>query len=339
MSQDKTNEDMTFAVQGGNSRRSGIRIMGQLIGLVKPLLPVMILAIVLGTVGYLCAIFLTILAGYGLMHILLEPVMEPRILFIALVVMAVMRGILHYGEQYCNHFIAFKLLAIIRHKVFAALRKLCPAKLEGRDKGNLISVITSDIELLEVFYAHTISPIAIAVLTSLVMILFLGRISPAAAVLALAGYLAVGAAIPLFFGSRGADKGMEFRNGFGDLNSFILDSLRGLDETIQYRQGEKRRIEMAERSDQLGEVQKELNRLEASQRSATNLVILLFSFAMLFLMIGLRQAGSVDLTGMLTGTIAMMGSFGPVTALASLSNNLNQTLASGERVLDRKSVV
>ena len=338
-------------IQGGKSRRSGIRIMGQLIGLVKPLLPVMLLAIVLGTVGYLCAIFLTILAGYGLMHILLEPVMEAlgvslaslgagaflrmetQTLFIALIVMAVMRGIFHYGEQYCNHFIAFKLLAIIRHKVFAALRKLCPAKLEGRDKGNLISVITSDIELLEVFYAHTISPIAIAILTSLVMILFIGRTSPVAAVLALTGYLAVGAVIPLFFGKRGADKGMEFRSGFGDLNSFILDSLRGLDETIQYCQGEKRTKEMAERSDRLGGVQKGLNRLEASQRSVTNLVILLFSFAMLFLMIALRQTGSVDLTGMLVGTIAMMGSFGPVTALASLSNNLNQTLASGERVL------
>ena len=338
-------------IQGGKSRRSGIRIMGQLIGLVKPLLPVMLLAIVLGTVGYLCAIFLTILAGYGLVHILLEPVMEAlgvslaslgagaflrmetQTLFIALIVMAGMRGIFPYGEQYCNQFIAFKLLAIIRHKVFAALRKLCPAKLEGRDKGNLISVITSDIELLEVFYAHTISPIAIAILTSLVMILFIGRISPVAAVLALTGYLAVGAVIPLFFGKRGADKGMEFRSGFGDLNSFILDSLRGLDETIQYCQGEKRTKEMAERSDRLGGVQKGLNKLEASQRSVTNLVILLFSFAMLFLMIALRQTGSVDLTGMLVGTIAMMGSFGPVTALASLSNNLNQTLASGERVL------
>lgn len=333
------------------SRRSGVRIMGQLIGLVKPLLPVMLLAILLGTIGYLCAIFLTILAGYGLMHILLEPVLEamgaglaasgadlflklePGTLFIALVVMAVLRGILHYGEQYCNHFIAFKLLAIIRHKVFAALRKLCPAKLEGRDKGNLISVITSDIELLEVFYAHTISPIAIAVLTSLIMVLFIGRFSVWAGILSLVGYLVVGAAIPLFFGSRGRDKGMEFRNGFGELNSFILDSLRGLDETIQYRQGEKRRKEMEERSDELGGVQKSLNTVEASQRSVTNLAILLFSFAMLFLMISLKQAGSVDLTGMLVGTIAMMGSFGPVTALASLSNNLNQTLASGERVL------
>ncbi len=333
-----------------NSRRSGIRIMGQLMGLVRPLLPVMLLAVILGTAGYLCAIFLTILAGYGLMQILLNTavgaigsdliisgasVLQMKIysLMIALVVMAVMRGILHYGEQYCNHFIAFKLLAIIRHKVFAALRKLCPARLEGRDKGNLISVITSDIELLEVFYAHTISPMVIAVLTSLVMILFLGRISPAAAILALAGYLTVGAAIPLYFGSRGAGKGMEFRNEFGDLNSFILDSLRGLDETIQYRQGEVRRKAMEERSDRLGMVQKSLNRLEASQKSVTNLAILLFSFAMLFLMIALRQAGSVDLTGMLVGTIAMMGSFGPVTALASLSNNLNQTLASGERVL------
>ena len=336
--------------KANGSRRSGIRIMGQLMGLVWPLFPVMLLAVILGTAGYLCAIFLTILAGYGLVQILLNTaagaigsdliisgasVLQMKIypLMIALVVMAVMRGILHYGEQYCNHFIAFKLLAIIRHKVFAALRKLCPAKLEGRDKGNLISVITSDIELLEVFYAHTISPIVIAVLTSLVMILFLGRISPAAAILALAGYLTVGAAIPLYFGSRGAGKGMEFRNEFGDLNSFILDSLRGLDETIQYRQGEARRKAMEERSDRLGMVQKSLNRLEASQKSVTNLAILLFSFAMLFLMIALRQAGSVDLTGMLVGTIAMMGSFGPVTALASLSNNLNQTLACGERVL------
>lgn len=333
------------------ARRSGVRIMGRLIGLVKPLLPIMLLAIALGTIGYLCAIFLTILAGFGLMHIILDVIQEAmgyaltpenagvflgmplQTLFIALAVMAVMRGILHYGEQYCNHFIAFKLLAIIRHKVFAALRKLCPAKLEGRGKGNLISVITSDIELLEVFYAHTISPIAIAVLTSLVMILFIGQFSLAAAVLALGGYLVVGAAIPLYFGSRGADKGMEFRSGFGNLNNFILDSLRGLDETIQYQQGGRRRKEMAERSDELGRMQKDLNRLEASQRSVTNLAILVFSFAMLFLMILLKQAGEVSVTGMLVGTIAMMGSFGPVTALASLSNNLNQTFASGERVL------
>lgn len=332
-------------------RRSGIRIMGQLISLVRPLVPVMLLAVILGTVGYLCAIFLTISAGFGLLYLIQEPLKEAaeplqlfqaagsspevqmRVLFAALIIMAVLRGILHYGEQYCNHFIAFKLLAIIRHKVFAALRRLCPAKLEGQQKGNLISVITSDIELLEVFYAHTISPIAIAVLASLVMILFLGQFSAAAAVLALSGYLVVGAVIPLCFGGRGADQGMAFRTGFGSLNSFILDSLRGLDETIQYGQGEKRRKEMAERSDELGKAQKDLNRLEASQRSVTNLVILVYSFAMLLLMAVLKQAGDVSTAGMAVGTIAMMGSFGPVTALASLSNNLNQTLAAGERVL------
>lgn len=339
------------ADEGTVNRRSGIRIMGRLIGLVKPLLPVMALAIILGTIGALCAIFLTILAGFGLIQMILGTagdalgytltaenagvLAEISLggLSAALAVMAVMRGVLHYGEQYCNHFIAFKLLAVIRHKVFAALRRLCPAKLEGRGRGSLIAVITSDVELLEVFYAHTISPAAIAVLTSLVMILFIGRFSAAGAVLALAGYVLVGVVIPLYFGRRGGAKGMEFRTEFGSLNSFILDSLRGLDEIIQYGQGRNRRMEMMERSDKLGAAQKELNRLEASQRSVTNFVILLFSFAMLFLMIALKEAGQVSMAGMLTVTIAMMGSFGPVTALASLSNNLNQTLASGERVL------
>ena len=351
MNEEKISEDKTFAVQGGNSRRSGIRIMGQLIGLVKPLLPVMILAIVLGTVGYLCAIFLTILAGYGMMHILLEPVMEAlglslgssgagmlfrmetQTLFIALVVMAVMRGILHYGEQYCNHFIAFKLLALIRHKVFAALRRLCPAKLEGKDKGNLISMITTDVELLEVFYAHTISPIAIAAAVSLIMTVFIGRFSPLAGILALAAYVTVGAVIPLVCGKRGGEKGLRFRNRFGDLNSFVLDSLRGLDETIQYRRGEQRRKAMERRSEDLGRMQKELNDLETFQRSVTNLAILGFSFGMLFLMVCLRLQGLADGTGMVLAVVAMMGSFGPVSALANLSNNLNQTLASGERVL------
>lgn len=249
------------------------------------------------------------------------------------ILLAVLRGVLHYVEQYCNHFIAFKLLAIIRHKVFAALRKLCPAKLEGRDKGNLISIITTDIELLEVFYAHTISPIAIAVLTSLVMILFIGGYHPAAGVFALAAYLVVGVVIPLWNGRRGGDSGMKFRTEFGELNSFVLDSLRGLDETIQYQQGAKRADEMQKRSDRLAGMQKKLSDMEGSQRSVTNLVILIASFGMLFLTLNLYGQGSIGYDGVLTCTIAMMGSFGPVVALSSLSNNLNQTLASGERVL------
>lgn len=308
-------------------RRKGIVIMGQLIGLVKPLLPLMCLAILLGVVGYLCAISLMILAGYAMLKGLLGKLAG------MLILLAVLRGILHYGEQYCNHFIAFKLLAIIRHKVFAKLRKLCPAKLEGRDKGNLISIITSDIELLEVFYAHTISPIAIAVLTSLIMVLFISSQYVPAGVIALAGYLMVGAVIPLWNGRKGAAEGMAFRNSFGELNSFILDSLRGLDETIQYGQGEKRMQQMDARSRELGQMQKKLNRQEAFQGSITNLVILLFSFGMLFFMLWNFQKGNVNYEEMVIATIAMMGSFGPVVALSNLSNNLNQTLASGERVL------
>ena len=328
-------------------RRSAIQIMGSLIGLVKPLLHIMLAAIILGTLGYLCAIFLTILAGQVIVHGLLTgaagmtvPVDNMWLVFTpvktiitVMIVIAVLRGILHYMEQYCNHFIAFKLLAIIRHKVFAALRKLCPAKLEGRDKGNLISIITTDIELLEVFYAHTISPIAIATLTSIIMVIFIGRYHWLAGLLALAAYLIVGVAIPMWNGKRGSQKGMEFRTNFGELNSFVLDSLRGLDETIQYGQGEKRKEQMSERSKNLAGMQESLSKMEGSQRSFTNMVILLASFGMLALTIWLYDKGAMGFEGILTCTIAMMGSFGPVVALSSLSNNLNQTLASGERVL------
>ena len=329
------------------NRRKGIVIMGQLIGLVKPLLPLMSLAILLGVLGYLCAIFLTILTGYGMLYRLSEilrqnvdvieggffPSRSFGTIASILIVLAILRGVLHYGEQYCNHFIAFKLLAIIRHKVFASLRRLCPAKLEGRDKGNLISIITSDIELLEVFYAHTISPIAIAILTSLIMVLFIGAQYAPAGILALLGYIVVGVVIPVWNGKKGAEEGMQFRNSFGELNSFILDSLRGLDETIQYDKGEERMKQIDDRSRELGLMQKKLNRHEAVQGALTNMAILLFSFGMLFFMLWKYERGIVSFDSMLITVIAMMGSFGPVTALSNLSNNLNQTLASGERVL------
>ena len=328
-------------------RRSAISIMGSLIGLVKPLLHIMLAAIILGTAGYLCAIFLSILAGQVIVHGLMDGAGMTAIaikntwlintpvktIITIMIIIAVLRGILHYAEQYCNHFIAFKLLAIVRHKVFAALQKLCPAKLEGRDKGNLISIITTDIELLEVFYAHTISPIAIATLTSLSMVIFIGRYHWLAGLLALAAYLIVGVVVPMWNGRRGSQMGMEFRTNFGELNSFVLDSLRGLDETIQYDQGEKRKEQMSERSRSLAGMQEKLSKMEGAQRSFTNLVILLASFGMLALTVWFYGKGEIGFAGILTCTIAMMGSFGPVVALSSLSNNLNQTLASGERVL------
>ena len=323
-------------------RRSGLQIMGSLIGLVKPLLLLMLAAIVLGTAGYLCAISLTILAVQAILRGLTAavPMTQPilsalpvKTLLTVMLVLAVLRGILHYLEQYCNHDIAFRLLAIIRHKVFAELRRLCPAKLEGRDKGNLISIITTDIELLEVFYAHTISPIAIAILTSGILVAFLGSYHYLAGLLALAAYLTVGVLIPIWNGERGGDQGMAFRTAFGELNSFTLDSLRGLDETIQYGQGRPRKAQMTCYSQELGEKQAVLSRLEGTQRACTNLVILLVSFGMLGLTMVLYTRGFMGFDGVLTCTVAMMGSFGPAAALSSLSNNLNQTLASGERVL------
>ena len=363
----KKESDMKKMSAQAPKRRSAVKIMTSLIGLVNPLLHIMLAAILLGTAGYLCAIFLTILAGQVVLRGVISaaevfagttvnisvvtaeglwdsvrisgPVttllasMPVRTILGVMILIAILRGILHYAEQYCNHFIAFKLLAIIRHKVFAALRKLCPAKLEGKDKGNLISIITTDIELLEVFYAHTISPIAIAVLTSLLMVVFIGSYHVLAGAFAMAAYLMVGVVIPLWNGRCGSGKGMEFRADFGELNSFVLDSLRGLDETIQYGQGENRKAQMSERSEKLSELQAKLSKMEGAQRSCTNLVILLASFGMLGLTMQLYDHGGIGFDGVLTCTIAMMGSFGPVVALSSLSNNLNQTLASGERVL------
>lgn len=312
-------------------RRSGIKVMGQLIGLILPLLHVMLAAIFLGVAGFLCAIFLTILAGTALMYF-----DTPAIVIIHIkisIAFAVLRGILHYTEQACNHYIAFKLLAIIRHKVFVALRKLCPAKLEGKDKGNLISIITNDIELLEVFYAHTISPIAIAFSTSLIMVVFIGRYHIYAGIWALVSYLLVGVGVPLWNGRKSASTGMEFRSGIGELNSYVLNSLRGLEETIQYGQEESRKQGMSEKSLELLKKQKELNRMEGNTRAVTNLLILLSSFGMLFFTLFLYKNQQMSIDAVVLCTISMMGSFGLVVALSNLSNNLNQTLASGERVL------
>lgn len=327
-------------------RRSAIAIMRKLIILVKPLTGVMFLGILLGVLGFLCAIFLTIVGGYGILKGLgvVEGMAASgkvtfwflsswQYLFTLLLVMAVARGILHYGEQYCNHYIAFRVLAIIRHKVFSVLRKLCPAKLEGKEKGNLITIITSDIELLEVFFAHTISPIAIAFLTSMMMILFIGQQHWLAGLLALFAYGIVGIILPIWNEKRSYGTGIKFRNEVGKLNDFVLNSMYGLDEIQQYNRGTIQQMIMDQKSIQLSENQKKLSSFEGSQKAVTNLIIQIFSWGMFFMMLWLYQTGNVDFSKVLIATLAMMSSFGPTIALSSLSNNLNQTLACGERVL------
>ena len=315
--------------------RSGIKVMGKLIGLVKPLLHIMILAIFMGVLGFLCSIFITILGGFGLVNILgINTSLSLKTIFLVVTIFAVLRGILRYLEQASNHYIAFKILALIRNKVFTSLRKLAPAKLEGKDKGNLISIITSDIELLEVFYAHTISPIIIAFLTSLIMVIFIGKYNIVLGVIALLGYITVGVIIPIVSYKKGEDVGMDYRNNFGEMNSFFLDSLRGIRESIQYNATKKRLEDINNLTEKLDEKQKKLKDYEGNIKAVTDGAILTFSLLMLFVSIYLNSKNIINFEGVLISTISMMSSFGPVTALSNLANNLFHTLASGNRVLD-----
>ena len=314
-------------------RRSGIKIMAQLIGLIAPLMHVMILAITTGVLGFLCAISITILGGYAILTFLgLNNFFTIKTIFITVLVLAALRGLLHYIEQLSNHFIAFKLLALIRDKVFKALRKLSPAKLEGRDKGNLIALITSDIELLEVFYAHTISPIAIGVLTSIIMTIFIGSFNIVLGAIALLGYFTIGFIIPYFSSKFGKNDGMEYRNNFGKLNSYFLDSLWGIKEILQFGYGEKRIQTIENKTDDLMDLNKKLKKYEGIISGLTTSAVSLFTLAILVVSVLISK--DKNLSNILIPTIAMASSFGPVIALSNLSNNLFMTLASGERVLN-----
>ncbi|MDY4671359.1 MAG: ABC transporter ATP-binding protein [Oliverpabstia sp.] len=311
-------------------KRSGFKVMARLIGLVRPLTGYMILAILMGVIGHLCASFITIFGGYAILQILHpEWSLKLGVLFVAVSLFALLRGFLRYAEQACNHFIAFKLLALIRDKIFGALRRLCPAKLEGKDKGNLIAIITSDIELLEVFYAHTISPIFIAILFSIIMVSFIGSYHIALGVLALTAYVVVGGIIPLLTSRLSKDAGVRFRTKSGLLSGFVLDSLRGMSETIQYGQGEKRMEDINRQTDHLSEDERHMKQTAGRNAAVTNAIILIFDLGMLFL-----SAILVGFEGCLIATLALMSSFGPVVALASLGATLQNTFAAGNRVLD-----
>lgn len=315
--------------------RSGFAVMAGLIGMIKPMLGIMFLAVIMGCIGNLMATFITVLGGYGLLTVTgYYGKMSLALIITLMAVFAILRGVLRYAEQACNHFIAFKLLARIRHQVFAALRKLAPAKLDGSEKGNLISIITSDIELLEVFYAHTISPIAIAVITSVVMCVYLGSMSAWFAVIAVCFYVFVGVVIPLWNGKRGSTYGKNYRDSFGKLNATVLDNLYGLEETIQYEKQRERMKVMSEQTDALERVNRTLKNQEKAQRILTDWVILASGVVMACAGSYLTERGAIAGYQAVTAVIAMMSSFGPTAALSALSNNLNQTLACGNRVLN-----
>ncbi|EXF26700.1 MAG: thiol reductant ABC exporter subunit CydC [Finegoldia magna] len=315
-------------------RRSGFNIMMKLITLVKPLIGFMFLAIIAGVIGNLAAIFIPAYSSYVIANIVSRAdQINLNMSFILLIVLAISRGFLRYVEQLCNHFIAFKLLAIIRNKVFRALRRLAPAKLEGKEKGNLISLITSDIELLEVFYAHTISPIFIAFITSVIVVSILFSYSVKAAIFAMISYLIVGLFLPIFSSKSGKKEGVELRNEFADLNSYLLDSLRGMKEVIQYSYGEKRLDYIDETTVKLNRKQERIKVFEAQNRGFTTSIVALLGLIM-FVIMKNEMVAIFDINKLIVVTVLFMSSFGPVIALSSLSANLRSTFASGDRVLN-----
>ena len=319
----------------GKSGRSGLNVMLRLIGLVKPLAGYMAVAILMGLAGHLCASFITIFGGYAILDVSgYDTGLTLGVIFVCVIVFALVRAGFRYAEQSCNHFIAFKLLAIIRDKVFRALRKLCPARLEGRDRGDLISIITSDIELLEVFYAHTISPIAIAVLYTIIMCCYIGSFHWSLALIALIAYICVGVAIPLIASKASGDDGLRYRTKSGELSSFVLESLRGASETIQYGNGAKRLELMNGRTDDLSEDARRMKNVSGVNTAVTNVCILVFDIIMLLAGVKLYYAGIIGFDGVLLTTIALFSSFGPAVALAALGSTLQSTFAAGNRVLD-----
>ena len=309
-------------------------ILFRMLKLVKPLSGYMFLAVLLGTLGYLFAEFIPILGGEAiLIGIGVQTEITWKTVVILLLSFALLRAIFRLLEQRTNHYIAFTLLAIIRDRVFKALRRLCPAKLEGRDKGDLISLITADVELLEVFYAHTISPICIAVVSETVMCLFIGSFHPLLGLLAMVAFLLVGIVLPIVISKRSKTTGDEIRSEAGAISAHMLESIRGIDDTLQYSYGDKRLEEISTKTSGLSERQSVLSRLTGTNMAIANMLILLSDIGMLFACTWLYTNGQVGFDGLVIPLIALMSSFGPVSALAALGTTLQSTVASGARVL------
>lgn len=322
---------------------NNFQVVWRMMKLVKPLVLPMCFAVVMGVLGFLCAIGIPVLSAMALLQVMgMYAHLPLSYMLIILIGMAVLRGVLHYAEQASNHYIAFKLLAIIRDHVYTTLRRLAPAKLDGKDKGNLISLITNDIELLEVFYAHTISPVFIALLTSLILLKFFAHIHIVALFIALLAYLTMAIVIPFYVNHKGKTMGQKNRDEIGHMSSHILESLRGLSTLLQYNIGKLRTQDMLKQNDHIEDLQREMKSIESYQIVASQILISLSAMIMFVVMFILQQIGLVSVFGVVMATIMMISSFGPVMALSNLANNLLSTLSSGRRVLallDEKELI
>lgn len=314
-------------------RRSGFQIMARLIVELKPLAPVMLITIGMGVLGFLAAIAIATFGAVALGVLIGEVTSFTfKSAVILMIVCAVLRGLLRYCEQLSGHYIAFKILVILRDKIFTVLRRLAPAKLEGKEKGNLISLITSDIELLEVFYAHTIAPITIAIITNAIISIILFRINPWFGILGAVFFLIVGFAIPYLSSKMAKEAGVEYRNNFGQSNSYILDSLRGLKEILLFNGGQRRLNSINEKSRELNKSLSKIKDHEGVIRGVTDLTIMLAILTFVGTGFGLLIADSISFIEIVIAVVIVASSFGPVVALSNLSNNLLHTFACAERL-------
>lgn len=332
---DAASDDTVDDIKTPYRRRSHLAVMFELLKLTKPLLPVMALAIFLGVVGFAAAIFLTVFAVFGLLDLSgLNAGIGWVAAAIAVAICGVVRGPLRYGEQLCNHYLAFKILALVRDRLFAVMRRLAPAKLEGRNKGNLVSMVTSDVELLEVFYAHTISPALIALIVSIGMVIFIGFQSPVLAVVAVLAYGTLGILVPWISSKSAGTLGRDVRDRIGLMNTFVLDSLRGLPEILQFGRAQIRSRQLREHMEDLSHFEDPLKKRMARSQACIGLLVLAWDIVILSVAVVLMVTGQLGFAPALISISALMSSFGPVIAVANLGTNLQQTLASGERVLE-----
>ena len=321
---------------GRSSRRSGAKIMASLIMLLGSLAYIMVLAVINGSLGFICAMGVTLFGSVGIAKAMGEAIALSYNWIIALAIgCGVIRGLLRYLEQYGNHYIAFRLLAVLRDKIFGALRTLCPAKLESKQKGSIIAMITSDIETLEVFYAHTISPICIAVIVSLAVFIFVGMVSHwYLAFAALLGYVLVGIIVPLISSGKLKESGVKYRSEFAGFNAYFLDSIKGIKDIVLNNAGENRKSEVNRRSDILLSETKKMKNDITKASAATELTVSLIILTTLIIGVILVTNDMLSLGKMIVGITAVFGSFGPVIAISALPGNLTQTFASGDRVLN-----
>ena len=315
-------------------RKNGFVVMGHLLKLVTPLAHIMAFTITMGTLGFLAAIFIMVLGAMGLVNLLnFDTHLSFSGILTALIVLAVARGALRYLEQMSGHYIAFKLLALLRDKVFSSLRRLAFVKLQDKQAGQLVSLVTNDIELLEVFYAHTIAPIMIAFFTSAILLLIFGHLSGWFVVVALAAYLTVGVILPIITTKLAREDGRRYRELVGEMNDFFLDSVRGMKEIQLFGYAKQRLDEIQQRSQKIDTAFERIKDQEAKVRVYTEVAVSAFNIIMLFTGLILFSLDKIDFSAFLIGVILLMSSYGPVIALSNLSSNLLQTLASGERVL------